>query len=406
MGRFARPPRPDRVLSDLSAADIAARAIAWHNRHPLARRLGAADVHSVGHVALPYLDSSSPAPAARASAAPAAASGSLRERAMARARDATADGSDATLPVARPASGAGSAATAAFRDDFIPPLAPAEVAAFGAAHGISRLREPAGAPVRRVPPQPAGAPVAWRWVLTAELRAGGARTRLLLGPAPGGAVLGRRLWSLPRVGVLAAAGGAALALAVAAGVLPGWPQDEAVPGVAVLPAPAAPTTSAPAPAAPASVVATPVPAPASAAPPEAAASRPADVEPRLGQIELPALPPLAEARRRAAAASAAGAAAQPGTATAAPSNPALTPAFAPAFALATRPLRTRTESQQTAEALRALLVVPGSPVQRVDVMPMGDDFRVVGWPYPSRAAAEAALAALAARGHRVEVIEF
>ena len=78
----------------------------------------------------------------------------------------------------------------------------------------------------------------------------------------------------------------------------------------------------------------------------------------------------------------------------------------PVFALATRPLRTRAESQQIAEALTALLVVPGSPVQRVDVLPAGDDFRVVAWPYAGRTEAQQAQARLLARGHRLQVISF
>ncbi|MEY3253499.1 MAG: hypothetical protein RL227_2472, partial [Pseudomonadota bacterium] len=212
-------------MSDLSAADIATRVVAWHNRHPLARRLRVADVFSVGHVALPFLD-----PAAAPPEAAAASGGSLRERAMARAREAPAAAAPAPGAVLQPA----------FRDDFIPPLSPAEVGAFGARQGIERTHEPAGAPVRRVPAQVSGG-LAWRWLLTAELRAGGARTRVLLGPAPGAPVLGRRLWSLPRVGALAALGGAAVALVMAMGLLGGaeGPAPVAVlPGAAV---PAAPT---------------------------------------------------------------------------------------------------------------------------------------------------------------------
>ena len=65
-----------------------------------------------------------------------------------------------------------------------------------------------------------------------------------------------------------------------------------------------------------------------------------------------------------------------------------------------------TAGQWIAEALTALLVVPGSPVQRVDVLPAGDDFRVVAWPYPGRDEALRAQAALQARGHRLQVISF
>ena len=405
-------------MSDLSPADIAARVVAWHNRHPLARRLVAADVHSVGHVALPFIDPAAPPEPT------VAAAGSLRERAMARAREAPPPAAPRAAGPLQPA----------FRDDFIPPLPPAEVGAFAARHGIERPAEPTGAPLRRVPPQAGGGGLAWRWVLTAELRAGGARTRVLLGPAPGAPVLGRRLWSLPRVGALAAMAGAGGALVLALGLLdtdplpvaalPGTPAPVvAGPGAGPASAPVAPVAPASAPAsapawavapadAPASALvaaAEPPPAAASAAAPLAAASRPLDVAPRLGRVELPPIGGIVDARRReaaerAAAAASAGAAPAGGGATAAAAPAAA--ASAPVFALTTRLLRTRTESRQIAEALTALLVVPGSPVQRVDVLPAGDDFRVVAWPYPGRADAERAQAALQARGHRLQIISF
>ena len=425
-------------MSDLSPADIAARVVAWHNRHPLARRLAVADVHSIGHVALPFADPAAPPPEP-----PPAGSGSLRERAMARAREA---------PPPAPARPAGPLQPA-FRDDFIPPLSPAEVGAFAARHGIERAGEPTGAPVRRVPPQAGTGGLAWRWVLTAELRTGSARTRVLLGPTPGAPVLGRRQWSLPRVGGLAALGGAGVALVLALGLLDAEPTPVAVlPGALPAVAGAAPAAwpaaepTAPASAGPASAtaaagaaasatagpMAAAAPAPASAAeaaaPAMATASRPLDVAPRLGRIELPPIGGIVDARRREAAeraAAAASAAADPtrgptattattaGTASApgTPGTPATAAApaaaaSAPVFALTTRLLRTRTESQQIAEALTALLVVPGSSVQRVDVLPVGDDFRVVAWPYPGRTDAERAQAALQARGHRLQVISF
>jgi hypothetical protein len=404
-------------MNDLSAADIAARVVAWHNRHPLARRLRAADVFSVGHVALPFLDlaAAPPEPAA-------GGGGSLRERAMARAREATG----------APAPAPGTPLQAAFRDDFIPPLSPAEVAVFGARHGIERPHEPGGAPVRRVPAQVGSGGLAWRWLLTAELRAGGARTRVLLGPVPGAPVLGRRLWSLPRVGALAALGGAAVALVLAMGL--GGGRDDGPAPVAVLPGavvqPAAAVASMAAPASAAAVASAvasaaasaptaAVAAAASAASPVSpvspalpAASRPIDVEPRLGKIDLPPIGGFVDARRRQAAAAAASAAsAAPGAVPNAPPSAATAAApaaaaSAPVFALATPALRTRAESQQIAEALTALLVVPGSTVKRVDVLPTGDDFRVVAWPYAGRTEAQQAQARLLARGHRLQVISF
>jgi len=72
-------------------------------------------------------------------------------------------------------------------------------------------------------------------------------------------------------------------------------------------------------------------------------------------------------------------------------------------------LRTRSESEQVAAAMRALLVksaAPGTPQMRVDVLPTGEDWRVVGWPYADRALAEKARAMLAARGMKVHVIDF
>jgi hypothetical protein len=390
-------------MSDLAPADIAARVVAWHNRHPLARRLRLADVHSMGHVALPFVDPAAPG-------TPVAAAGSLRERAMARAR--------AGAPAAA-APAAGGPLQPAFQEDFVPPLAPAEVAAFAARHGIERGTEPVAAPVRHVPARAGAGGVVWRWVLTAELRSGAARTRVLLGAAPGAPVLGRRLWSLPRVGALAALGGATAALALALGLDRGLDRglepapQAAVPAAAtaaatsaasaalasapaaaaVAAAPSAPSALDPAPAASASAA-------ADAAAAEPAASRPPDVEPRLGSIELPPIGGIVEARRREAAARAAAAASDAGAA------PPAAAASAPVYALTTRLLRTRTESQQIAEALTALLVVPGSPVQQVEVMKVGDDFRVVAWPYPARVEAERAQAALQARGHRLQLIAF
>ena len=402
-------------MSDLSAVDIAARVVAWHNRHPLARRLRVADVFSVGHVALPYLDTAA-APIEHA----AGGGGSLLERAMARVREWPGALSPATGPPLQ----------AAFSDNFISPLGPAEVAAFGAHHGIERPQPPGDAPVRRVPAQVPGGGLSWRWLLTAELRSGGARTRVLLGSVPGAPVLGRRLWSLPRVAALATLGGAAVALLLAM-ELGGAGEDE--PASVTLPpgavAPVAPVAAVASMAAAASApveaaasapveaaVSAPVEAAASApveaaasapveaaavAPMEAAASaaltaslaasRPIDVEPRLGKIDLPPIGSVVDVRRRQAAVAAAASAAA---------------ASAPVFALATRALRTRAESQQIAEALTALLVVPGSPVQRVDVLPAGDDFRVVAWPYAGRTEAQQAQARLLARGHRLQVISF
>lgn len=59
-------------------SEVAARVVAWHNRHPLARRIDASQVHSIGEVRLPFVSNqawgdttpSLPAPEAAAPAAP------------------------------------------------------------------------------------------------------------------------------------------------------------------------------------------------------------------------------------------------------------------------------------------------------------------------------------------------
>lgn len=387
-------------MTELDPADIAARVVAWHNRHPLARRLRVADVHSIGHVALPFSN-----PAAAPVESPEEATGSLRERAAARARAG---------PGAAATGGAGGPLQSAFREDFIPPWTPDEVATFAAGHGVERGSEPRDAPVRRALPQPAQQGLVWRWLWTAELRSGRWRTRVLLGPAPDGPLLGRRLWSLPRIGALAALGGAVLAGALAAGGLRGSGPGEAAVAGGTLPAAtpgsgtvAGTATAAPPPASADAGAGTATITPAAEAAASAAAARPLDVEPRLGRIELPPIGSIVDARRRQAAEQAASAAASTPDASAAVPLAAATPATrAPAYALATRVLRTRTESEQIARALSALLVVPGSPVQKVEVLRLGDDFRVVAWPYPARADAERAQAALRARGHALQLIDF
>ena len=82
------------------------------------------------------------------------------------------------------------------------------------------------------------------------------------------------------------------------------------------------------------------------------------------------------------------------------------PSSRAAFALSTRLLRTRTESHQMADALRALLVTPAAPHRRVQVLSEGEDYRVVAGPFDQRAEAEQLQAQLAARGLKVKVVDF
>jgi hypothetical protein len=81
-------------------------------------------------------------------------------------------------------------------------------------------------------------------------------------------------------------------------------------------------------------------------------------------------------------------------------------AGAPAYALSTRLLRTKAESEQVLQAWRALLAGDARNPLNVSVMPAGDDWRVVCWPFTSRQDAEKARSLLAARGLRAETIDF
>ncbi len=79
---------------------------------------------------------------------------------------------------------------------------------------------------------------------------------------------------------------------------------------------------------------------------------------------------------------------------------------AAAFALTTRLLRTRAEAEQVQVAMRSLLKTIGAVGVKVDVLPQGDDWRVVAMPFPQRAAVDKARALLVSRGMRVEVVDF
>jgi hypothetical protein len=86
--------------------------------------------------------------------------------------------------------------------------------------------------------------------------------------------------------------------------------------------------------------------------------------------------------------------------------PATSPAVVPKFALSTRLLRTPAETEQLAAAMRTLLTQQGLPAVQVEIIPVGADWRVVGWPFVERSSADKARGFLASRGMRVEVIDF
>lgn len=447
-------------MNALHPTDLAAQVVAWHNRHPLARRIGAQHVHSMGYVVLPFfapaasaMAASAHAPSATQSSASSAdptqgTGATLRERATARAQQ---EASAAPAAAAAVATAAGATAPraalstgplkAAFGENSMAPLSGAKVARWVAHHGAA-LPTPAGdAPVRQVKADSGidRSQLMALWVQTAQIEVGARSVRLLIAHGPRPEVLGRRLWSLPRLAGVVALATALAALGYAVFKPPaGRVAERPVPVQAQPAGQAAPAaaTMAEAALAPASAAASAVTAVIAASAAAATASAPAlnlplDVDATAGRIVLPSLGPRIDQRRLAAQsaheqaasqAAAKPAAAAPAQAVAVPAvaaPPAVDPSTTArsgtaggaartgtAFAVSTRLLRTHAESQQVASAMRALLVTPDSPQIQVEVLPAGADFRVVGWPYGQRAEAEKVRARLATRGLKVEVVGF
>lgn len=443
-------------MKALHLTELAAHVVSWHNRHPLARRISVVHVHSMGVVVLPFVAPVTAVAAGAARAAPAgpaappteqvapdpAPGATLRERAMAKARQqaAAAPAAAASAAVVSPAAAPAGKLEPAFSEDLLPPLTPAQVAAWTLAHGAPLPAQALDAPVRQVKTDDGAdtSRLTRLWVLTAQIDVGKRQVRLLIGAGAAAHVLGARLWS-PRRLAAAAALAAVLAAALAAAgtaVLkrPARPDAAVAARTAGAASTAVATSATPsAPASAGSAAAARAVATAAASAVALPAGRPADVEATLGRVALPSLGPRID-RRRQAARLAAGeseppAAPPPAPTPAAPPAPAVAvaavaasaaaasapvaaqPPSAPAskasnFALSTRLLRTRSESQQVAAALRAVLLTPQAPHMQVQVLRTGEDFRVLAWPYSQRALAEQMRTRLAARGLKVEVVDF
>ncbi len=76
-----------------------------------------------------------------------------------------------------------------------------------------------------------------------------------------------------------------------------------------------------------------------------------------------------------------------------------------AYALSTRPLRTSAEAEQVQAAMRTLLTLAADSSAQVQRVPVGDDWRVMGGPFGSRAAADKTRVLLLARGVKTELLE-
>lgn len=438
-------------------ADVAAQVVAWHNRHPLARRIARKDVQSVGIIALPF---ARPAQPAWNAVTP-------KRGLLALMFPKRVD--------RRP--------WPAFREDALPDIGTARLAQFALKLGWIERPGPAGLPERALQVDrdlldtPPGRPAAEqpperldRFLVTAAIDLGPTRPRLVLGRGRRMPVLGQRLWSLPRI---AALGGAVL-LAVVVGVAGLWvaatgrrgadavragaapasaaaassaasaapvarPRPVAAPAAsAAASLPARPASAAPVPSAPASVAAptppvpapvpaaTPAPAPASAAvpvpssaaasaitpaaPPGSITAAPPSITQRASAPLVPPLRPDLAASARAEAARHPGLPQRPPPASGAqPPGGSASAAQAPVrfYALVSRPLRSEAEADALLRRLRAETQRIGHPTAiETGLQRTPEGWRVTWWPFTHPRQAENARAALAARRVELELVEF
>ena len=272
---------------------LAEQIVAWHNRHPLARRIAVGDVHTVGVVALPFVRASAEAGGLvepvltdavtfdELAAAPRqSAAGALAQRLRGLVRALR-------LPGAKPRT-----QWRAFSERFLPGLSPGRVERFALAHGFM---EPPATPETRpwrvivideaVASQHSGWPFEI-YLMTAGIDQGSKRTRVLAGRGIPSEIIGRRLWDPRRLGAAAA-----LLLVLAGGsawLLRPTPKVEVVPEpAAAASAPVAPPASAPGASAPDAAL----PASAPASGPEGAASAASAAQAAASEPDPDAPPP-------------------------------------------------------------------------------------------------------------------
>lgn len=296
----------------------------WHNKHPLARRIGVQDVHTVGAVALPFLAQPLPKEPSL-EAAPAAAAGA----------EGSTDG-----PAAKPKrrwpwqrrQAAAAGPRRAWSDVFIPGLKPDAVAAMALDHGFTSA--PDELPLRRVEInnselEAGGATQSGAWpmelvLLSAAIDAGPARTRVLVGRRD--QVLGRRALDPKRLGIVA--GVAVLLLALLTWLL--WPHAPKASDEAAASSAAAASAASAASAA----VAASAPASGTGAAPAASAASGAASEVESGESAAVPAEAASGSGGTAAGTGAAGATASAGTASAAAGTNAASGAAAEAAAAA------------------------------------------------------------------------
>jgi hypothetical protein len=419
---------------------LAEQIVDWHNRHPLARRIGVGDVHTIGVIALPFVRASAQA-------------GGFVEPVLTDAVSAF-DELHGSPPVSRWAvwqqrlkdlprrfSRRPRNQWRAFNEKFLPGLSPARIEGFALAHGFA---EPPATPETRpwrvivIDEKLANAHSGWPfelYLMSAGIDVGESRTRVLSGRGIPSQIIGRRLWDPKRVAL--AGGLLAVLVAVAAWLL--WPRHAAQPAELAAPtaasaASAASAVSTPAsehasavlPAAPASPASQIESATAASAPEPATepASEPApDIRPRLvvradGKVPPPlrvSKPP--ENATEKPAEEPAGTAPEKAPEKAAdlrkpaPADPRLARlAEAPdsiAVALVGPP-GSKADAEALLQKMKAGLAgVHSNPdALQADVIQTPEGWRATIWPFPSREQAQLVNATLVARGLKTKAVNF
>ncbi|WP_457427149.1 hypothetical protein [Roseateles sp. P5_E7] len=400
---------------------LAEQIVDWHNRHPLARRIGVGDVHTIGVVALPFVRASAQA-------------GGFVEPVLTDAVSAF-DELVGTPPASRWAvwlqrlKGLARLPTLhrrqqwrAFNEKFLPGLSVRQIERFALAHGYA---EPPAAPDSRpwrvivIDEKKATAHGGWPfelYLMSAGVDVGSARTRVLCGRGIPSQIAGRRLWDPLRLGIAAAV--LAVLMAVAAWAL--WPRRVAEP-VAPPPVAASAAAAASTPPAPASTPPAPAePASEAASAPEPGASQPdeppPDIRPRLVErtdgIKRPPLrsTKVDEQPADKASENSAEKATEPAR-KAEPPDPRLTRLAAspdkPAVALVGPP-SSKADAEALLKKMQAGLVgVHSNPeALQADVIQTPEGWRATVWPFPSREQAQLINATLVARGLKTKAVNF
>lgn len=413
---------------------LAEQIVAWHNRHPLARRIAVDDVHTIGVVALPFVR------------APAAAGG-LVEPVLTDVVSAFDEihehppQSRWSLLVQRMAQWAKRLNRRprqqwrAFNEKFLPGLSPAQVERFALEHGYA---EPPATPdtqpwrVIVIDEALASAHGGWPfelYLMTAGVDVGESRTRVLGGRGIPSQIAGRRLWDPIRLG----AAGGALALFAAAGSWWLWPRQPDLELPAMAPAASAPSVAT---AASAPVVAEPASAPASQAEMAMAASAPwvpasepvaegppPDIRPHLverrdGKVRPPLLSDkpaekLAEKPAEKPPEKPATAPDAVAELTRKPESPdpglaRLANAPAKSIVALVGPAGSKADAEALLAKMKAGLtgVHPNPDTLQADVVQTPEGWRATVWPFASREQAQLINATLVARGLKTKAVNF